>query len=106
MSRGECSVRARDIVAGLLGGLVSSTNVTFTFARTSRVDDSSDRALAFGAIGANAMLYPRVMLAVAVLNCRCCPSSHDIWFRQHWQRLQQRSRACARPEPKKARWSA
>ena len=61
------------LVAGLLGGLVSSTNVTFTFARTSRVDGSSDRALAFGAIGANAMLYPRVMLAVAVLNWPLLP---------------------------------
>jgi uncharacterized membrane protein (DUF4010 family) len=56
------------LVAGLLGGLVSSTNVTFTFARTSRAEPSLDRALAFGAIGANAMLYPRVLLAVGVLN--------------------------------------
>jgi uncharacterized membrane protein (DUF4010 family) len=56
------------LVAGLLGGLVSSTNVTFTFARTSRANPSANRALAFGAIGANAILYPRVLLAVAVLN--------------------------------------
>lgn len=56
------------LVTGLLGGLVSSTNVTFTFARTSRVDLSMDRALAFGAVGANAMLYPRVLVATAVLN--------------------------------------
>ena len=61
------------LVAGLLGGLVSSTNVTFTFARTSRVDGPSDRALAFGVIGANAMLYPRVMLAFAVLNWPLLP---------------------------------
>ena len=47
------------LVTGLLGGLVSSTNVTFTFARTSRTDIASDRALAFGAVAANAMLYPR-----------------------------------------------
>jgi uncharacterized membrane protein (DUF4010 family) len=56
------------LVAGLLGGLVSSTSVTFTFARTSRAEPSLDRALAFGAIGANAMLYPRVLVAVGVLN--------------------------------------
>lgn len=55
-------------VTGVLGGLVSSTNVTFTFARTSRTDPGLDRALAFGAVGANAMLYPRVLVATAILN--------------------------------------
>jgi uncharacterized membrane protein (DUF4010 family) len=61
------------LVAGLLGGLVSSTNVTFTFARTSRAEVSTDLALAVGAIGANAMLYPRVLVAVAVLNLPLLP---------------------------------
>jgi len=56
------------LVTGLLGGMVSSTNVTFTFARTSRTDPAMDRALAFGAVGANAMLYPRVLIATAILN--------------------------------------
>lgn len=56
------------LVTGLLGGLVSSTNVTLTFARTSRSDLAVDRALAFGAVAANAMLYPRVLLATAILN--------------------------------------
>jgi uncharacterized membrane protein (DUF4010 family) len=56
------------LVTGLLGGLVSSTNVTFTFARTSRIESGSDRALAFGAVAANAMLYPRVLGATAILN--------------------------------------
>ena len=60
-------------VAGLLGGLVSSTNVTFTFARTSRAESASDGALAYGAIAANAMLYPRVLVAVAVLNLPMLP---------------------------------
>ena len=55
------------LVTGLLGGLVSSTNVTFTFARTSRTDRPADRALAFGAVAANAMLYPRVLVATAIL---------------------------------------
>ena len=55
-------------VTGLLGGLVSSTNVTFTFARTSRTDPVMDRALAFGAVAANATLYPRVIVATAILN--------------------------------------
>lgn len=56
------------LVTGLLGGLVSSTNVTFTFARTSRIDPMIDRALAFGAVAANAMMYPRVLIATAILN--------------------------------------
>jgi uncharacterized membrane protein (DUF4010 family) len=56
------------LVTGLLGGMVSSTNVTFTFARTSRSDLAMDRALAFGAVAANAMLYPRVLVATAILN--------------------------------------
>jgi uncharacterized membrane protein (DUF4010 family) len=61
------------LVMGLLGGLVSSTNVTFTFARTSRADVPAERALAFGAIAANAMLYPRVLVATAVLNVAVVP---------------------------------
>ena len=56
------------LVTGLLGGLVSSTNVTFTFARTSRLDPAADRALGFGAVAANAMLYPRVLIATSILN--------------------------------------
>jgi uncharacterized membrane protein (DUF4010 family) len=61
------------LVTGLIGGLASSTNVTFTFARTSRTDQGSSRALAFGAIAANAMLYPRVLVATAVLNLSLLP---------------------------------
>lgn len=61
------------LVTGLLGGLVSSTNVTFTFARTSRTDVAADRALAFGAVAANAVLYPRVLVATAILNAAVVP---------------------------------
>lgn len=56
------------LITGLLGGLVSSTNVTFTFARTSRTEPAMERALAFGAVAANAVLYPRVLVAAAILN--------------------------------------
>jgi uncharacterized membrane protein (DUF4010 family) len=56
------------LLTGLLGGLVSSTNVTLTFARASRRQDIGDREVAFGAVAANAMLYPRVLLATSVLN--------------------------------------
>jgi uncharacterized membrane protein (DUF4010 family) len=61
------------LVTGLIGGLASSTNVTFTFARSSRGDQTSSRALGFGAVAANAMLYPRVLLATAVLNLSVLP---------------------------------
>ena len=61
------------LVSGAIGGLISSTNVTFTFARSSRHDTSHSRSLAFGAIAANAMLYPRVLTAVAVLNTALLP---------------------------------
>jgi len=54
--------------AGAIGGLVSSTNVTLTFARTSREDRALAGSLAAGAVAANAMLFPRVLLASAVLN--------------------------------------
>jgi uncharacterized membrane protein (DUF4010 family) len=56
------------LVTGLLGGVISSTNVTFTFARTSRGERATARALAYGAVAANSMLYPRVLLATAILN--------------------------------------
>ena len=61
------------LVTGLFGGLMSSTNVTFRFARTSRTDASLDRALALGTIGANAMLYPRVIVACTILNPAVVP---------------------------------
>jgi uncharacterized membrane protein (DUF4010 family) len=61
------------LVTGLLGGLVSSTMVTFTFARISRTDRPSAPTLAFGAVAANAMLYPRVLVATAILNAAVVP---------------------------------
>lgn len=53
---------------GLMGGLVSSTNVTLTFARLSRSYPDFSLALATGTMAANAVLFPRVWLATAVLN--------------------------------------
>ena len=58
---------------GLIGGLMSSTNVTFTFARASRIHPANNRELAFGAVAANAMLFPRVLVATAVLNAPLVP---------------------------------
>lgn len=56
------------LVTGALGGLISSTNVTFTFARLSRSEASLARELGFGAVAANAVLFPRVLAAIAVLH--------------------------------------
>jgi uncharacterized membrane protein (DUF4010 family) len=56
------------LVAGLLGGIVSSTSVTLSFARASRTEDTAfGRPLAFGVIGACTVLFVRVMTAVGVL---------------------------------------
>lgn len=55
------------VATGFLGGLVSSTNVTLTFARTSRTDPGGGWGHACGAVGANAMLFPRVLLTTATL---------------------------------------
>jgi uncharacterized membrane protein (DUF4010 family) len=55
-------------LAGLLAGLVSSTNVTFTFARLSRAEPALSHTLAIGAIGASTVLFPRVLIATVVLN--------------------------------------
>ena len=59
--------------SGVVGGLISSTNVTLNFARTSRKEPSVEGPLAVGAVGANAMLYPRVLVATAVLNAAILP---------------------------------
>lgn len=56
------------IVAGLLGGAVSSTAVTLQFARDSRVPGAPAAALAAGAVGACTVLLLRVLVACAVLN--------------------------------------
>jgi uncharacterized membrane protein (DUF4010 family) len=56
------------LVTGALGGMISSTNVTFTFARLSKEEPSVARELGFGAIAANAVLFPRVLAAIVVLN--------------------------------------
>jgi uncharacterized membrane protein (DUF4010 family) len=56
------------LATGLIGGLVSSTNVTFTFARNSRTEPALSRELAIGAVAANVMLFPRVLVAAGILN--------------------------------------
>ena len=55
-------------LAGLLGGLVSSTNVTLTFARLSQDQGSPRPALAAGVLAACALLFVRVEITSAVLS--------------------------------------
>ncbi|BCS35531.1 hypothetical protein TBR22_A47640 [Luteitalea sp. TBR-22] len=61
------------LIGGVAGGLLSSTNVTWTYARLSTSTPGLARPLAFGAIAANAVLYPRVLAATAVLNAALVP---------------------------------
>jgi len=63
-------------LAGTLGGLLSSTSVTLTFSRLSRIRPDDAVALAAGTLGANAMLFPRVLLATAVL---ALPLTRVLW---------------------------
>lgn len=55
-------------VAGMLGGIVSSTNVTLAFARAIRTEMEAGTPLALGVIGASAVMCLRVLVATAVLN--------------------------------------
>ncbi len=56
------------VAAGAVGGVISSTNVTLTFAQASRDAGAATRPLAFGAMAANVVLFPRVLVATAALN--------------------------------------
>jgi uncharacterized membrane protein (DUF4010 family) len=57
------------LVAGLVGGIVSSTSVTLSFSRASRREDESvGRALAYGVLAACTTLFVRVVVATAVLS--------------------------------------
>lgn len=60
-------------LTGLLGGLVSSTGVTLTFARLSKSHPKQDGPLATGAVAASTILFVRVAVAVAVLDATVLP---------------------------------
>lgn len=61
-------------LAGVLGGLVSSTSVTLAFARLSLAHPQQAKALATGAVSASTVLFLRVGLAVALLNTAMLPA--------------------------------
>lgn len=54
-------------LAGLLGGMVSSTNVAFAFARLSRTEERSRSPLALGVVAACTVVFLRVLTATTVL---------------------------------------
>ena len=56
------------ILSGLLGGIVSSTSVTLTFARESRESEATRVPLAAGVVGASTVMLLRVVIACAVMN--------------------------------------
>ena len=60
-------------LTGLLGGLVSSTSVTLTFARLSKAHPGQEAPLATGAVSASTVLFLRVAIAVAALNAALLP---------------------------------
>jgi uncharacterized membrane protein (DUF4010 family) len=60
-------------LTGLIGGLVSSTSVTLTFARLSKSHQKQETPLAIGAIAASTVLFFRVAVAVAILNAAVLP---------------------------------
>lgn len=55
-------------VTGLMGGLLSSTGVTFDFSRLSRIEPALGSSLAYGSVGACTVLIPRIIVVSAVLN--------------------------------------
>jgi uncharacterized membrane protein (DUF4010 family) len=55
-------------LTGMLGGLVSSTAVTLSFAQRSREDPRLGRAFALGIVVAWTMMFARMLVVVAVIN--------------------------------------
>lgn len=55
-------------IAGVLGGLISSTAVTLTFSRESRTQTKLGKSLAFGVIGACTVLLIRTPILAFILN--------------------------------------
>ena len=55
-------------LAGILGGLVSSTAVTTSFAQRSKKQQKATRALVLGVILANGIMFIRILVEVFVIN--------------------------------------
>lgn len=74
LARRALGARYGHVTTGLLGGLVSSTNVTLTFSGASRTQPALAAALAAGVMAASTVLFVRVAVAVAVLNLSLLPA--------------------------------
>jgi uncharacterized membrane protein (DUF4010 family) len=61
-------------LTGLIGGLVSSTSVTLTFARLSQAHAGDAAALATGAVAASTVMFVRVLIAVFVIDAAVLPA--------------------------------
>jgi uncharacterized membrane protein (DUF4010 family) len=60
-------------LTGMIGGLVSSTSVTHTFARLSQAHRRDASPLATGAIAASTVMFARILIAVMVLDATVLP---------------------------------
>jgi uncharacterized membrane protein (DUF4010 family) len=67
VARRTVGARRGYALAGTLGGMLSSTSVTLTFARLSESEPENGRALAAGTLGANVVLLPRILVATTLL---------------------------------------
>lgn len=70
-------VRHGSLIAGLLGGLASSTAVTVSLARLAHGRESARNAFAAGIVGACAVMFVRMLAVVAIL-------SPDLALRLAW----------------------
>jgi len=61
-------------VTGLLGGLVSSTATTLSFAGRSKINEALSTVLARGILLASTVMFPRILIEVAVVNSSLIPS--------------------------------
>ncbi len=62
------------MLTGLVGGLTSSTAVTLSFSRMARTRHDIARILAAGILAASAIMFPRAIVEVAVVNRALLPS--------------------------------
>ena len=56
------------LIAGLIGGLVSSTAVTATFSPLARINPILTREYAAGIVGASAIMFPRMTVLAAIIS--------------------------------------
>ncbi len=68
------------IVTGILGGLISSTNVTYTLSRISATEPLSATPLSIGVLAACTIMYLRVAVLTTILNPKLGLSLIPYWI--------------------------